>query len=708
MSPRLARAACALAWLSAMAASSACSTTASRGGDQLETAASDSPRDDDVTGQAGPTDRARLHPVERVPRSEFGHVGPFPLTLDDMRAFVYPSLTEDERNAVLPGLTFFTTPHTAAEGLGPVANQTMCLGCHTNSAEALSGFGLVSSVSHVSRAARATPTNFEFTQRDPRTGGGVAPDSFDALTGPGHTAAFTVFGDFSPSTLAFDELPQFGGFVQHVRPSLAACLPAPIPPFDIDPNLQGGVNPVTRESQTGFRRAVGERAGPPYIGRGLIEAIPESTILANEDEDDLHDHCSSLDRLVPRFAECRGDCISGRHNENTSDQAFTGGDPTPQLGRFGLRAAGPTILQFVVGGINGELSFTSPFRNVELVDFVNADNPACKDTVPESEASSDTALALRRLIRLTAPPEFGAALLSVLQSSYPDGLQPGDAERRVQRGTERRVQRGAELFGIDLVAMADRVVPGRMPPGGDGRDDRAINQADRGLDCVGCHTPIQPTGRSPAQVGGEHLSNVWAPVFSDVLLHEGPEVTPERVASTPRDPVVMLRNGETTLDLPRNLSDDALFNQARANGREFRTAPLMGLGVIGPPFLHDGRVYLSRETVGSVPAGTVYSDRTVTNAPLVVRTLDDAVRAAIELHDLPPPDDAKTPRDGGCPVPCGKVGEISYPSGAADICPPYDSAVSRRNRSEAREVIRRYRALSPGDQQALIAFLEQL
>ena len=30
------------------------------------------------------------------------------LALEDMKAFVYPSLTNKERKAVLPGLTFFT------------------------------------------------------------------------------------------------------------------------------------------------------------------------------------------------------------------------------------------------------------------------------------------------------------------------------------------------------------------------------------------------------------------------------------------------------------------------------------------------------------------------------------------------------------------------------------------------------------------------
>jgi hypothetical protein len=169
-----------------------------------------------------------------------------------------------------------------------------------------------------------------------------------------------------------------------------------------------------------------------------------------------------------------------------------------------------------------------------------------------------------------------------------------------------------------------------------------------------------------------------------------------------------MRKGAATFDLSRNLADDALPNQGLATGKEFRTAPLMALGRVGPPFLHDARVYLSALSVDTAPAGTVYSDATVTNAPLVVRTVDDALRAAIELHDLPPPDDARTPPAGGCPLPPGRVaGEIRY-AGSEDLCPPYDHPLSARNRGEAREVIRRYRALSPADQQALIEFLKQL
>jgi hypothetical protein len=134
----------------------------------------------------------------------------------------------------------------------------------------------------------------------------------------------------------------------------------------------------------------------------------------------------------------------------------------------------------------------------------------------------------------------------------------------------------------------------------------------------------------------------------------------------------------------------------------------MGLGRIGAPFLHDGRVYLSRDTVKSTPAGTVTTNRELTNAPLVVRSLDDAILAAIELHDLPAPDDKNTPKlpGAGCPVPEDPA--INVTETAADICPAYSSTISQTNRSDSREVIRRFRELSSEDQQAVIEFLKQL
>lgn len=288
------------------------------------------------------------------------------------------------------------------------------------------------------------------------------------------------------------------------------------------------------------------------------------------------------------------------------------------------------------------------------------------------------------------------------------------------------------------------MIPGRMPSKGDGRDPNAINQTDQMVGCVSCHTPVQRTGRSPAvgdpSLGTDEaavvdiLSYRWAPIFSDLLLHKGPTIDTERFAPTPRDPILVSRvsgrgndDGDrregrkqifNTYDLPRNLTDDIFSNQkATAKGDEFRTPPLMGIGKVGPPFLHDARVYLSTLSRDTTPAGTVYTNSEVTNIPLVVRSVDDALRAAIELHDLPAPDDAKTSSlpGGGCPVPPGgkvvnKIGNVvDYGSSPADvICPPYTSGLSTTHRSEAREVIRRFRSLQPSDQQAIIDFLKEL
>jgi hypothetical protein len=317
-------------------------------------------------------------------------------------------------------------------------------------------------------------------------------------------------------------------------------------------------------------------------------------------------------------------------------------------------------------------------------------------------------------LRLTAPPEFGPELLNLLRSS--------DPEKAAQRGTlEAKVRRGAELFGVELVAFADRMIPGRMPRGGDGLDDHAISRTDRMVNCAGCHLPVTSTGQLPTDTGTSQVNNVWAPLFSDLLLHEGPSIDGERIAPIPRLPVVAWRAPPDgfpvqSFDLPRSLADDALphQNSGIANGREFRRAPLMGIGRIGPPFLHDGRVFLSKLTALTKPASTVYSNAEVTNGPLVIRSVDDALRAAIELHDLPAPDRNNYPdrlSGGGCPVPEDspkEPGGVSYLNGVSDICPSHGSDISRANRSDARAVIARYRSLPAEDQQAIVEFLKQL
>jgi hypothetical protein len=660
-------------------------------------------RDRDVVTIPAPGPDVTLRPVQRVPRDQFGVVGVNrPLDLRDLDALLFPDASDEERAAVLAGLTFFTMEQTAATGRGAVSNQPNCLGCHRNSDDAVPG--LVTTASPAARASRSSPTNFAVT------GLGRAADHENAVTDTGRTAAFTIFGDFcaaeAPCPRPFETLPDipsgafdglarapFFGFVQHTRPSVPSCPPDTLPSLVEDPNLRG-LDPIDGwmenwVSETGFRRQVAERAAPPYLGRGLMEAIPNDDILALADPDDTRN-----DFGVP-IPGCSGDCISGRANFATTTQIIAvAGLPTPTLGRFGLRAQGPQLIVFDAVGAQEEVGTTHALRPTE-----NIGPAGCDDGVPDPDIPLTTIESLRNLIRLTTLPEFGDTLLGLLQSPNPNAPQPAGSRAA-------QVQRGAQLFGIDLIAFANRIIPDRMPEGGDGRDLHAINRGNPMLNCAACHTPVQRTGMSPANVGAQHLSHVWAPIFSDMLLHKMPVIEAERSAPTPRLPLRVRRRGVNTFDLPRNFGEDALPNQGMARGDEFRSAPLMGLGRIGPPFLHDARVYLSRTTADTAPASTVMTHSRSTNIPLVVRTLDDAIRAAIELHDLP----ALGPE---CPVPptgrdsLVRVGDVVYGSSEEAeqaICPPLDSP----NRSEAREVIRRYRALSPADQQAVIEFLKEL
>jgi hypothetical protein len=73
----------------------------------------------------------------------------------------------------------------------------------------------------------------------------------------------------------------------------------------------------------------------------------------------------------------------------------------------------------------------------------------------------------------------------------------------------------------------------------------------------------------------------------------------------------------------------------------------------------------------------------------VVDSFDNALLAAIELHDLPP-------EGGTCPIPPG--------GSASEVCPPLNSG----QRSEARNVMRRFRALTPAQQSDVINFLKSL
>src|SRR5262249_20844951 len=290
---------------------------------------------------------------------------------------------------------------------------------------------------------------------------------FDPLDGASH--------NFFTGATSVSRLSQaFGGFVQHLRPSVPVCTPKPIPPAKRDANLYDQTTGAPLN--TSFRRAIGERAGPPYIGRGLIEAIPTTDLAAGADPNDAQGSNSSLGHYAAAMG-CTGDCVAGKinmiprgvtiftdaSNNVTEVRGAVGGQ-----GRFGLRANGVEILQFVAGGLQGELGLTSRIDmreiNFPMLFPGAAQTPtpesstclAANGLVPEPETFLSAPFSERNWIRNVAPPEFGDKLLNLLSLPLP-ALQNSNSQ----------VKRGAELFGIDVVAFADRMVSGRMPAGGD-------------------------------------------------------------------------------------------------------------------------------------------------------------------------------------------------------------------------------------------------
>lgn len=80
------------------------------------------------------------------------------------------------------------------------------------------------------------------------------------------------------------------------------------------------------------------RVAPQMIGLGLLEAIPAAEILARADPEDRN-----------------GDGISGRANVVWSVEF-----DQPMLGRFGLKAGNPTVMQQSAGAFAGDIGISSP------------------------------------------------------------------------------------------------------------------------------------------------------------------------------------------------------------------------------------------------------------------------------------------------------------------------------------------------------------
>src|SRR5207249_4032470 len=115
----------------------------------------------------------------------------------------------------------------------------------------------------------------------------------------------------------------------------------------------------------------------PLFGAGLIEAIPEATILQNADP---------------------GDGISGRPNRVSNPD--TG--QTDALGRFGWKAQVATLHQFAGDAYLNEMGITNPSFPHENLPQGQPIPPGC-DTVADPEDNGDGVIAFENFMKFLAP-----------------------------------------------------------------------------------------------------------------------------------------------------------------------------------------------------------------------------------------------------------------------------------------------------------------
>ena len=401
-----------------------------------------------------PPDTARIVLVEKLG----GDTTAFTSTRN---AFGLPArnLESGERRTFVVGNSFFrqnwvTAPAStmARDGLGPSFNAQSCSSCHT-----LDGRG-------------KPPDNLDDPQRGllfrlsiPGQGSNGGPMPDPVYGGQLQDRAVLLVPPEGDMIVRYHELP--GNFEDGEPYSLRAAT------YEIGGLAYGPLHPEVMMSP---------RVAPAIVGMGLLEAIPETAILALADPDDAN-----------------GDGISGRPN-----MVWDVRRGKLALGRFGWKANQPTVEQQTAGAFLGDMGITST--------LFPDDN--CPEAQPECRAAPSGGSP-------EIPDDRFAKVVFYTQNLAVPAMRDLD---------DPQVARGARLF------------------------------AEAG--CHLCHTPSHTTGEHPVSaVAGQAIYP-----YTDLLLHDMGEG---------------LADGATDFD---------------ASGREWRTPPLWGIGLVETVnghtmFLHDGR-----------------------------------------------------------------------------------------------------------------------
>lgn len=376
-----------------------------------------------------------------------------------------PGLADSDRETFFRGRSLFrqswvvAPAEDRAAGLGPLYNRLACISCHQKNGRGRSPddpdermLSMLVRLSVPGKAADGGP------QGHPAYGGQLNEEGIAGVPGEGR-AALSWF-ETKPITLA-------GGEKVSLRR----------PRIDFVDLAYGPIGKVL----------FSPRIGQPVYGLGLLEAVPEKT-------------------LVAMAAEAKADGVRGRLN-----RVWDAAAQQTVVGRFGFKSNQPNLRQQIAGAFVGDLGITS--------------------TLFPDENCTPVQKACRK-----AP-----------SAGHPEMSK-------------------ADLDAIEFY-LANIAAPPRRKA-----DDPQVRAGERqftSLGCASCHRPELQTGPSPRF---PLTANQRIAPYTDLLIH----------------------------DMGKGLADGRPDYQA--NGREWRTPPLWGIGLVRlinehNQYLHDGRARNLQEAI---------------------------------------------------------------------------------------------------------------
>ncbi|MGB9330273.1 MAG: di-heme oxidoredictase family protein [Steroidobacteraceae bacterium] len=339
-----------------------------------------------------------------------------------------PGLTAEDLVFFQDGLARFTTIEAVSgslagnNGLGPRFNSNQCSSCHSQP--------------FVGGSSPAANPLFGVANAD---GASNQMPWFIARNGPVREARF-VQSNGAPDGGVHDL------FVITGRTDAGSCNIS-------QPSFLPAGNPVTGQ---GGNSNVIFRIPTPTLGAGLIEAIPDSVILANQ---------AANSSTKQRFgvAGHPNAILGGTVNRSANDGTIT---------RFGWKAQNKSLLMFAGEAYNVEMGISN-----DLFPQERDETPNCRGG---TAAPNDTI----NIPSPSAPPSPTAVLSDI------------------------------EGFAMFMRMLAP---PRPAAPTASSQHGSVVFAS---VGCALCHTPVLNTGPTPsARLPGAAVSNVQVPLFSDLLVH---------------------------------------------------------------------------------------------------------------------------------------------------------------------------------------------